>query len=605
MKRRNFLKNILLFLFAFIFGYTVKKEGENMILQRVAPTITDVLEDQSSENANSNRFINALFPPAPFVKAKGDGTSNDVTLLQALLNTGKNVYLPQATYIINDGLYLVGDQFLFGDGMGKTIIKATRSSTIDSFNMITNYNFKVNVTTNQNVKLEGITLDAQCQKLTDITGSSTNYAAAGVALRSVEGSFIEKVEVLNTGLHGVVIYDTAEVTIRDCRVRNTGYVPFPNTTDSNWSVKAGANGISITGSTALEAKKILIDNSYVENARDVGINSWAVGNVNITNCAVYGYLNVSTVNGRAGITLESLVSSQKNSLVANNRVYNNYSGIQLQSNHSIAKNNIIVGNSTIGVAVDGSYCQVKDNDIQMPNIGVGIAIRGKPTDRKKNTMIKGNHIIGAVKSITCTSDMYSVINGNTVEGSVNGSGGSIECVLAKGDTKYPTKTKIFNNNILKSKSAGIHLKSYDDVEIKNNSIFGATKAGIKVDGSDKIKIYRNDFDQYDSSTQLLYTIYFENNPSNCEIKYNRLKGFTANESSSFSPLGLHLPTTGIGALIVHDELDRNISAELNGVLKARVGSIIQHLASESNNVQVFVNTDGNKEWTRKNYSPTA
>ncbi|MEK5361883.1 hypothetical protein ACPOM7_02265 [Peribacillus castrilensis] len=32
MKRRNFIKNFLLFVFAFIFGYTVKKEGENTVL---------------------------------------------------------------------------------------------------------------------------------------------------------------------------------------------------------------------------------------------------------------------------------------------------------------------------------------------------------------------------------------------------------------------------------------------------------------------------------------------------------------------------------------------------------------------------------------------
>ncbi|USK59567.1 hypothetical protein [Peribacillus asahii] len=35
MKRRNLLRSFFLFIFAFLFGYTIKKEGENTILQRV------------------------------------------------------------------------------------------------------------------------------------------------------------------------------------------------------------------------------------------------------------------------------------------------------------------------------------------------------------------------------------------------------------------------------------------------------------------------------------------------------------------------------------------------------------------------------------------
>ena len=35
MKRRNLIRNILLFIFTFIFGYTFKKEGESIVLQRV------------------------------------------------------------------------------------------------------------------------------------------------------------------------------------------------------------------------------------------------------------------------------------------------------------------------------------------------------------------------------------------------------------------------------------------------------------------------------------------------------------------------------------------------------------------------------------------
>ncbi|WP_260284796.1 right-handed parallel beta-helix repeat-containing protein [Peribacillus aracenensis] len=39
MNRRNLLRNFVIFIFAFLFGYTIKKEGENMLLEKVDPTI--------------------------------------------------------------------------------------------------------------------------------------------------------------------------------------------------------------------------------------------------------------------------------------------------------------------------------------------------------------------------------------------------------------------------------------------------------------------------------------------------------------------------------------------------------------------------------------
>ncbi|MFJ7509865.1 hypothetical protein ACIQW7_10440 [Peribacillus simplex] len=48
MKRRNLIRNILIFIFAFVFGYTVKKDGEGMVLERFDSTI------------NRDKFLNTV-----------------------------------------------------------------------------------------------------------------------------------------------------------------------------------------------------------------------------------------------------------------------------------------------------------------------------------------------------------------------------------------------------------------------------------------------------------------------------------------------------------------------------------------------------------------
>ncbi|MFJ5747617.1 hypothetical protein ACIP97_03330 [Peribacillus frigoritolerans] len=47
MLRRNFIRSIFLFIIAFIFGYTVKKEGENMVLHRADSTMLNGKEAKS------------------------------------------------------------------------------------------------------------------------------------------------------------------------------------------------------------------------------------------------------------------------------------------------------------------------------------------------------------------------------------------------------------------------------------------------------------------------------------------------------------------------------------------------------------------------------
>lgn len=111
MERRNFLLNLLLWILASFFGYTIKKEGENlnlsktdarMVLDRDGKNISDKIGYLNEQLADIAKLsINALNPPIPLVAAKFDGT-NDTPALQALVDYlvgkgGGKIVLPPLT----------------------------------------------------------------------------------------------------------------------------------------------------------------------------------------------------------------------------------------------------------------------------------------------------------------------------------------------------------------------------------------------------------------------------------------------------------------------------------------------------------------------------
>ncbi|MGG0249772.1 glycosyl hydrolase family 28-related protein [Peribacillus frigoritolerans] len=108
MKRRNLLRNILIFLFAFIFGYAVKKEGENMILQRVDSNIKD--KDWNSVVEEMKGLTEQISDIAINVKnfgAIGDGITDDSGAIKAAIAalpiTGGSLIFPNGKYIQGNG----------------------------------------------------------------------------------------------------------------------------------------------------------------------------------------------------------------------------------------------------------------------------------------------------------------------------------------------------------------------------------------------------------------------------------------------------------------------------------------------------------------------
>ncbi|WP_454861519.1 hypothetical protein [Peribacillus frigoritolerans] len=151
MKRRNFLLNILLFIFAFIFGYTVKKEGENVVLQRVDSTMVNgkngklvadkikVLTEQSEETGKQiqSQFINVRFPPSPLTAYDPIKTDRENTsILQDIINyasaNNKVVFMPSGYYTTTAPLTIPPKQGfeLRGAGNRNTVIRPQHEGNV-------------------------------------------------------------------------------------------------------------------------------------------------------------------------------------------------------------------------------------------------------------------------------------------------------------------------------------------------------------------------------------------------------------------------------------------------------------------------------------------
>ncbi|MEY8756312.1 glycosyl hydrolase family 28-related protein [Peribacillus frigoritolerans] len=121
MKRRKFVRNILLFIFAFIFGYTVKKEGESMILQRIESTMDKgkggksiaeikILEE---ELASVSKNINELNVNISNYGAVGDNSTDNAPFINQALSDlkargGGVLFLPEGFFRIKTPIKISG-----------------------------------------------------------------------------------------------------------------------------------------------------------------------------------------------------------------------------------------------------------------------------------------------------------------------------------------------------------------------------------------------------------------------------------------------------------------------------------------------------------------
>ena len=110
--------------------------------------------DQGATGA-VNRAINFKFAEIVSVLdfgADSTGTTDCSSAVQAAFNTGKSIYFPSGTYLINNAVVPLNNQKIFGAGMGQTIINSVAQSAITNIFTITANNVSVtDLTINVNV----------------------------------------------------------------------------------------------------------------------------------------------------------------------------------------------------------------------------------------------------------------------------------------------------------------------------------------------------------------------------------------------------------------------------------------------------------------------
>lgn len=109
MKRRNFLISFLIGIVAFIFGYTIKNDGGNLIWERIS--LKNLMDDEENPEQSVHQEIEVLKSFAVNVLdhgAVGDGKSDDTLAIKAAwslaLTMRRKLYFPGNDYRITDTL---------------------------------------------------------------------------------------------------------------------------------------------------------------------------------------------------------------------------------------------------------------------------------------------------------------------------------------------------------------------------------------------------------------------------------------------------------------------------------------------------------------------
>jgi hypothetical protein len=194
--------------------------------------------------------------------AKGDGISDDWLAIQRTLSAAAGIakiYIPKGLYFISQELKVPSNSYIYGAGIGTTIIKLSASANASQCVMTNNQNTR-SVTTNQgneNIIIKDLELDGNVSRFSGSYNPIGDSSGTGLCLAYVKNALIERVAVHDTCRHCFDI-SAPETSIT---FNPLDYVPNPSFNVHLKDIIAyGAGDDNITTHFS---HNIIIENAYV------------------------------------------------------------------------------------------------------------------------------------------------------------------------------------------------------------------------------------------------------------------------------------------------------------------------------------------------------
>ena len=216
----------------------------NLRSGEVDQNFDDLIQYITNRNSGAAAWDDLVIAgPKPWIDVRstgalGDGSTDDITAITDAIavapSTGAIVFFPAGTYIISTPIFVKSNVTLLGVGMGVTTIKLKDSvmpgAGADGGRVITNTNWSVVGSTDQNIEIRNLTVDGNKANNPDVAlgsaagisfGYATNVRIINCELKNIDGyaaiyfgDTISGAETTNPGLHveGCVIRDSVAST---------------------------------------------------------------------------------------------------------------------------------------------------------------------------------------------------------------------------------------------------------------------------------------------------------------------------------------------------------------------------------------------------------